>query len=293
MQQLNITGEVAKYARAAELERPIKEGDWRDAEGLLHCGVCRAYLEHRVRENRVKRPANMTVDEERAFNQTLSWFLSRTFRVPCLCKEKERRAYEKRQFDEMVKENRYHCFGKTPELMNCVFERDDTRDSRTSYISRRYAENFGKSVKGKGQKLLYWGEVGHGKTFMACAVANAVITQGYSVKYTSFTKIMALAAQYSVPLQSIIEGLYDYDLIVIDDFGTEEIGENKLKKTQQIINALNERNIALVITTNIPPERFNAPASDDERRIFSRMLDRCTRLQIKHEGGDRRLRNGT
>ena len=292
MQQLNITHAIAEYARAAEIANPIKDGDYRDSDGLLHCGICRAYLEHRVRENRVKRPANMTVDEEKIFNDTLSWFTSRTFRVPCLCKEKERRAHEKRQFDEMVKENRYHCFGKTPNLMNRVFEIDDAKDSRASYISRRYTEGFLTNVRGKGKKLLYWGDVGHGKTFYACAIANAVISMGCTVKFTSITKIIAQAAQYTIPLQSVIDGLLEYDLVILDDFGTEEISDKHLKRTLQIVNELNEHGTAVIITTNLSPERMDNPTNDDERRIFSRILERCTKVQVKVTG-DRRKSNGT
>ena len=147
-------------------------------------------------------------------------------------------------------------------------------------------------MRGKGQKLLYWGDVGHGKTFYACAIANAVISMGCTVKFTSITKIIAQAAQYTIPLQSVIDGLLEYDLVILDDFGTEEISDKHLKRTLQIVNELNEHGTAVIITTNLSPERMDNPTNDDERRIFSRILERCTKVQVKVTG-DRRKSNGT
>lgn len=295
MQNANnvMTRSVENIVALSELNTPTKDGDYRDSNGLLHCGKCKAYLEYRINPARLKSPSNMTVDEEIQYNNTLKWFTEKSFRVPCQCKENERKEYERRVFREKVQENRYYCFGKTPRLMNYVFELDDARDSRVSIVSRRYVESFRDKSHKNGLKLLYWGDVGQGKTFLACAVANALISQGYTVKFTSIATVIAQAAQYKVPVLSLAEGLLEFDLVVLDDFGAEEMNERNLAKTYQIINTLSEHNVPLVITTNLSPERFNTPVNAEERRIFSRILEKCTLLRVYNKYGDRRKKDVT
>ena len=63
--------------------------------------------------------------------------------------------------------------------------------------AHRYAEHFAEFQK-NGQGLLFWGNVGTGKTFLAGCIANALMEKSIPVLMTSFPKLLnALGGLYS------------------------------------------------------------------------------------------------
>ena len=63
--------------------------------------------------------------------------------------------------------------------------------------AHRYVGHFAEFQK-NGQGLLFWGDVGTGKTFLAGCIANALMEKNISVLMTSFPKLLnALGGIYS------------------------------------------------------------------------------------------------
>ena len=61
----------------------------------------------------------------------------------------------------------------------------------TPYVQmgKRYVNNW-QQVKAENLGLLFWGDVGTGKSFLAACIANGLLDQGVSVMMTNFTRIL-------------------------------------------------------------------------------------------------------
>ena len=71
--------------------------------------------------------------------------------------------------------NRNDCFNDLA-YRNMTFDRDDRPEHILSKAARAYAENFQPALEQHG--IMFTGNVGTGKTFYACCIANAVIDRG-------------------------------------------------------------------------------------------------------------------
>lgn len=101
-----------------------------------------------------------------------------------------------------------------------TFANCDGTHPRTQY-AHRYAEYFTEFQK-NGQGLLFWGNVGTGKTFLAGCIANALMEKNVPVLMTSFPKLLnALGWIYSGEKNEYLKSLNRYQLLIIDDLGVE------------------------------------------------------------------------
>lgn len=148
---------------------------------------------------------------------------------------------------------------------------DLTRFRNALSNSQKFVENFDLDY----QNILFYGTVGTGKSFLSNCIANALIQKGHSVIYFSagdlFAKISEFTFQKSGKdnLQNPYDDLYNCDLLVIDDLGTELTNQFVIA---QLFSCLNERHLrrkATVISTNLPMEDLRDRYSD---RIFSRII---------------------
>ena len=281
---------ITSFDKIAEQANPIKPGDWRDQQGLLHCGKCGAYMECETKLEKIKVSQSfyesLDAEHRQYVDEARNWLAGRKHRIPCKCREDERRAFEKAQRKQVIDDNMKHCFGRTPALFNYVFELDDNKTSKASETSRKYAIDFKKYCE-RGWKLILHGKVGTGKTYYACAIANKLLQDGYKVKFTTITDIIADAKRYFLPISTVVDGLCENHLVVIDDFGSENQNEKTIADTYQIINSFYERKQALVVTTNIPYDTLKNPTETETQRIYSRLLKDSTLLEVTSDG-DRR-----
>ena len=288
---MDYKGLVQGLDTLADLSNPVKPGDFRDGQGILHCGKCGAFMECVTKSENIKVSEAFYEGLDEGHRQRVddmrNWLAGRRHRIPCRCREDERRAYEKAQRKQYIKDNMNYCFGKTPALFNCVFDLDDSKDAKASKTSRRYADGFKKAAD-MGWGLIFTGDVGHGKTFYACAVANKLLLDGFKVKYTNINDIVGQASQFFLPISTVVDNLCENDLIILDDFGAEDPSDKMNAKTYQIINSLYERKKPVLITTNIKADTLRNAPTEETRRIYSRILERSTICEVRSEKGDRR-----
>lgn len=122
--------------------------------------------------------------------------------------------------------------------------------------------------------LFFYGTVGTGKSFLSGCIAKELIERGCSVIYFSASGLFEALSQISFDyrnkeeLHNMHEDLYQCDLLIIDDLGTE-LTNNFV--TSQLFSCLNERHMrtkATIISTNLSLEELRNRYSD---RIFSRI----------------------
>lgn len=122
--------------------------------------------------------------------------------------------------------------------------------------------------------LFFYGTVGCGKSFLSGCVAKELIETGHSVIYFSAIGLFDFLSRYSFDyknkenLYNAFEDLYNCDLVIIDDLGTE-VTNNFV--TSELFSCLNERHIrkkSTIISTNLSLGELRERYSD---RIFSRI----------------------
>ena len=116
--------------------------------------------------------------------------------------------------------------------------------------------------------------MGTGKSFLSCCVSKELLERGHSVLYFSAAALFETLSRNSFSYKSkeelynICEDLYNCDLVIIDDLGTELT--NNFVATQ-LFTLLNERHLrkkSTIISTNLSLEELRNRYSD---RIFSRI----------------------
>ena len=135
--------------------------------------------------------------------------------------------------------------------------------------------NFACNIKNKDEKnLLFIGNTGLGKTFLSNAIAKMVIDNGYSVIYQTapvfIDKIMQYKFSYNKEeKKDLYNKIFEVDLLIIDDLGTETMTNNKYTELFNIINTRLLSNKKIIISTNL---KLNELFSRYDERIISRLI---------------------
>lgn len=249
------------YEVIKEMENATNEGiktadDYMDTEtGLLMCGKC-----HTKKQKKLS-----FLGEERV--------------VGCLCKctaeelEKERARREAEE--NLMRIQQMKSAGlQDRTFYHYTFARCDTSQENAVY-AKRYVEHF-KEMAQMGQGLLFWGNVGTGKTFLAGCIANALLEQKIPVLMTSFPKILnALGGLYSAERNEYLASLNRYTLLVIDDMGIERESQYTLETVYTVIDERYKSGKPFIITTNIQLDILGNPQDLEHARIYDRIMERC------------------
>lgn len=109
------------------------------------------------------------------------------------------------------------------------------------------------------ENLLFYGPTGLGKTFMCNCIAKTLLDKGKIVVYQTAFKILEILEEYkfnnnkSPEIKASYELLFNCDLLIMDDLGTELSNVFTNIEIFNIINAriINERKT--IISTNLSP----------------------------------------
>lgn len=185
----------------------------------------------------------------------------------CRCFKQQEIAllYDHSHLAELVKDQNFD------KMSESYYHGDDLRRFRAaSAACRRMAAEFDTVFR----NLYLYGTVGTGKTFLSICIAREVLESCHSVLYFSAASLFDKLSMYSFDrgtkeeLRAFTSDLYECDLLIIDDLGTE--------LTNQFISArffslLNERFMGrrpTVISTNLSLGEMQTRYSD---RVFSRI----------------------
>ena len=251
-----VVDEVLKKLEKTTNEEIKAADDYTDDDtGLLMCGQC-----HTKKQKKIS-------------------FLGEERIVGCLCRcaaeklEKEREEY--RVEEELLNIQKMKSAGlQDRTFYNYILDRCDASQENAVY-AKRYVEHFSEMVQ-TGQGLLFWGNVGTGKTFLAGCIANALLEQKIPVLMTSFPKILnALGGLYSSERNEYLASLNRYTLLVIDDMGIERESQYTVETIYTVIDERYKSGKPFIITTNIQLDALKNPQDVEHARIYDRIMERC------------------
>ena len=157
-------------------------------------------------------------------------------------------------------------------------------------LSKDFIENYDLP---ETKNLLFVGSTGVGKTFLSGCIANEFIKRGRTVIYQTAPLLLDLIFEYKFnqnknqASKEIYESLFDVDLLIIDDLGTENPSSAKFAELFTIINSrLLTSKTKTIISSNLEIDGLNK-AYDD--RIISRFVGQYTICRFF--GEDIRKRN--
>ena len=149
--------------------------------------------------------------------------------------------------------------------------------------AKKAAEDFINNFSFDYQNLFIYGTVGTGKSFLAVSVADELLKKGHSVIYFSALGLFEMLAENSFDynskqeLKSIYSDLYECELLIIDDLGTERANNFTLTELFSLLNERESRKKPTIITTNLSLEELQRTYSD---RIFSRITSNFRILKL-------------
>lgn len=153
-------------------------------------------------------------------------------------------------------------------------------------ISQKFINNFESPEQ---KNLLFTGTPGVGKTFMSSCIANEIINKNYTVLYQTSSLLLNSIFEYKFNKEEnskeLYNNLFNVNLLIIDDLGTENLTAAKF---EELFTILNSRLITLgtktIISTNLSLEDL---AKTYDHRILSRLMGNF--IILRFYGDDIRL----
>lgn len=157
---------------------------------------------------------------------------------------------------------------------------------------RKLAINFCDNIDSPEQKnLLFTGNTGLGKTFLANCIAGKLIKNNKSVVYQTAPILMDKIIDYKFSQHkdassaSEYKRVFDADLLIIDDLGTESMNNVKFTELFNVINTRILMSKKILISTNLT---LNELYKEYDERVMSRLIGNFT--ICKFIGDDIRLK---
>lgn len=130
------------------------------------------------------------------------------------------------------------------------------------------------------ENLLFYGETGLGKTFLTNCIAKALLDRGNIVIYQTSFKLLEILEELRFKNNDDKEKynlLFEADLLIIDDLGTEMTNTFTNSEIFNIINSRLLSNKKTIVSTNLSPKEMMDRYDD---RIFSRLFSKFTVLHF-------------
>lgn len=134
---------------------------------------------------------------------------------------------------------------------------------------KKFCESFDEEEK----SMFFYGSTGLGKTFLSSCIAKELIDKGKTVVYTRATKLFNIYEDYKFGRnndKSVLDNLYNADLLIIDDLGSEPNNKNNTAFLFDIICDRLADGKKMIISTNLS---INETAKMYSSRFTSRIYE--------------------
>lgn len=216
-------------------------------------------------------------------------YLSNGDKCTCLKQALISRAYKMSNIENVLKKENFQTFNinifpDQPVEGESLTPRENM--ANITSICEGFVNNFDDD---NGENLLFYGSTGLGKTFMCNCIAKALLDRNKIVIYQTAFKILEIIEKRRFGKDSKrfndweYDLLFEADLLIIDDLGTELSNAFTNAEIFNIVNTRLINNTKTIISTNLTPKEISETYTD---RVFSRILDRF--IPLKFFGPDLR-----
>ena len=143
----------------------------------------------------------------------------------------------------------------------------------------RYAEKFDLMLE-KNQGLLFWGDVGTGKSYAAACIANHLLDRKVPVIMTSFVKLLEVIQASREDEPAILSRLGYARLVIFDDLGAERGTDYALEKVYNIIDSRYRASLPMILTTNLTLKEMKEATDIRYSRIYDRIFEVCYPMEF-------------
>lgn len=263
-----MTNAFAKVLETIPHKVQPRKDDRMDEDGCVVCGQCGKRREAWV-----------------------TWIGGSRKLVPCMCdcekEELDRQKLLEERKQKSMRIQQIQSYGFAPSQIGEMTFRNCDPDGENAKLAANYAKNFDALAK-EGAGLLFYGNVGTGKTFLAGCIVNYLQTRYRTAFMTSFSRLnRELTAWNKEDKTAALDRITNCDLLVIDDLGTErKLLETAFEVVDQRVNT----GRPMIVTTNLNA----AELGTDElayRRIFDRIKGCCKPVYFRGESRRKRGRH--
>lgn len=261
---------LEQTSKAAEQSIPLADGDYRDENGRLMCGICNTPKE--------------SIIEVKTLN------IKSVARCMCKCAA-EKYEREQAEFNKRLAQNEIYVARSVgiqdKKILAYTFANDDGQNLKISDLARRYVDKFAE-MRANNCGLLLYGDTGTGKSFFAGCIGNALIDKGYTVLATSITRLINQIFS-TTEKNELLRDICNYDLLIIDDIGAERETSYTIEQVYTVIDERYKSNKPVIFTTNTDPQTFSGAVDIGHKRTYDRILEMCTPVKVE---GQRRKQAG-
>lgn len=240
------------------------DGDYVGEDGLLRCGRC---------NERKEKLITIRLDGENVERKVV---------CICLCEQEKIKAEreEKKRKDEEDRLRRMRIASLMDErFFNARFEKSEITmyNKKNIGLCKRYASSFQTMVE-NNQGLLFYGDIGTGKSYAAACIANELIDAGVPVIMTSFVKILGLIQNHEQE-DDALNKLTTAKLVIFDDLGAERSTDYALEKIYNVVDSRYRASLPMILTTNVTLEEMFRETDIRYKRIYDRIFEVCYPVQ--------------
>lgn len=211
-------------------------------------------------------------------------YLKNGYKCNCLKQRLIREAYKMSNLDKKLDSENFQTFD-IDIFSNEIFDGEALTPRENMMNLVNTAEGFCINFdKDNDENLLFYGTTGLGKTFLCNCIAKSLLDKGKVVIYQTAFKIMEIVESHrfkrddgSVFSKEDYNMLFEADLLIIDDLGTELSNSFTITEFFNIINSRLLKGSKTVISTNLSPRDISNIYTD---RVFSRLFSQFNMLKF-------------
>ena len=212
----------------------------------------------------------------------------------CICRNKliSERLYDQSMIHNIIQKENFDNFN--PNLFRKNRQADEPVSPYENILSiKKEIERFLDKPPSRLPNFYFYGDVGTGKTYMINCIAKELMDRGVEVLYQSSNDMLNFLASYQFMYQEDKKAnqakarlIYDVDVLIIDDLGTEHITEVIKSNLFELINKRLVAGKTTIISSNIAIFDLQMYY---EKRISSRIMGNCE--PVYFYGNDLRMAN--
>lgn len=215
-------------------------------------------------------------------------YIDNRTKCSCFIKAETELLYNQSHLSDLLEEENFDHFSLSFYSDEKVSPRTGRTSRETAALALQKAKQFAASFP-QGENLFLYGDTGIGKTFLSHCIARELLDRSFGVIYYSSHDFFDLLSRHTfgnaAETEEMFQYLFDCDLLIIDDLGTEMSNSFTSSSLFQVVNERLLRKKSTIISSNLTLDHFAVTYSE---RTFSRITSGYSMIQLF--GDDIRLK---